>query len=327
MEYIVKAPAKINLSLDITGKRQDGYHLLSTVMQTIELFDILTIRIDDLIKFGDEKIIVSTNMGYIPSDTRNTAYKAANLFMSRYKNIVNSNRKENSLINKNPQNCTFTPKRIEIHIEKKIPVQAGLGGGSSDAAGVLVGMNNAFGQIFSMEELLEMGVLIGADVPFCIRGGTVYCEGIGEIMTPLKNLPDINILIVKPGFGVSTPWIFKNYKPELIFNRPDTKKVLESIEVCDLKSLFSSTSNVLEEITVLNYPEIIEIKQALINCGASFSMMSGSGSAVFGVFNDIQNAERAYEKLSVLLQKFNPSLFLTKTCSNGPALVKNANPY
>jgi len=329
MQYKVKVPAKINLSLDVTGKRQDGYHLLSTVMQTIELSDIITITLNKLSNIGDRKIVVTTDKAYIPTDNRNSAYMAAELFFSRYESSMNdknskiSNRLQKSVSYKNP----FHLKKIEINIQKNIPVQAGLGGGSSDAAGVLTGLNKISGNYFSEEEITDMGVSIGADVPFCIKGGTVLCEGIGEIMTILKDLPEIDIVLVKPDFGVSTPWIFKNYSPELIKKRPDTAKVISSIENSDIKNLFLSASNVLEDITVINYPGILNIKEALIKSGALFSMMSGSGSAVFGVFSDSDSAKKAYKKLSVVLKNYNPSLFLTKTSNKGPVLVKNSNPY
>jgi len=329
MQYIVKAPAKINLSLDVTGKRQDGYHLLSTVMQTIELSDIITITINELSDFGDQKISVTTDKAYIPTDNRNSAYKAAELFLSRYENYMNdknskiSNRLEKSVSHTNP----FHLKKIEINIQKNIPVQAGLGGGSSDAAGVLTGLNKISKNLFSENEIIDMGVSIGADVPFCIKGGTVLCEGIGEIMTRLKDLPEIDIVLVKPDFGVSTPWIFKNYSPELIRKKPDTAKVICSIENSDIKTLFLSASNVLEDITAINYPGILNIKEALIKSGALFSMMSGSGSAVFGVYPDSESAKKAYKKLSVILRNYNPSLFLTKSSNKGPVLVKNTISY
>jgi len=326
MEYKVNAPAKINLSLDITGKREDGYHLLSTVMQSINLSDIITIRLDNLIDSVDEKIIVSTDKGYIPSDNRNTAFRAAELFMKRYEQLINV-KNSNQNFKPAPDRDVFVFNKVEINIEKNIPVQAGLGGGSSDAAGVLVGLNQITGKVFSEEEIIDMGVLIGADVPFCIRGGTVLCEGIGEIMTPLKDLPEIDILVIKPDFGVSTPWIFKNYKPELVMKRPDTGKVIKSIENSDISNLFLNTANVLEDITVINHPGILMIKKTLIQYGALFSMMSGSGSAVFGVFPDNQSAKDAYRKIAIILKHLNPSLFLTKTTNKGPVLVKNTNPY
>ena len=146
-------------------------------------------------------------------------------------------------------------------------------------------------------------------------------------MTPLKDLPEIDILIVKPDYGVSTPWIFKNYRPELIMKRPDTEKIIKSIENSDITKLFLNTANVLEDITVINYPSILIIKKTLIKCGALFSMMSGSGSAVFGVFPDKQSAKDAYREIAVILKELNPSLFLVKTTNKGPVLVKNTNPY
>lgn len=305
MVYKIKAPAKINISLDVTGKRNDGYHLLSTIMQTIDLSDIITISIKkpENIKLSDKKIILRTNKPYIPCDEKNTAYKAAKTFLENSSNY-------------------FKDYVFDIKIDKNIPVQAGLGGGSSDAAGVLAGLNHIAENMFSQKELIEMGAAIGADVPFCIKGGTVLCEGIGEIMTELPDLPELNLLIVKPDFGVSTPWIFRHYSPDLVKKRPVTANIIKSIENQDLSNLFLNTANVLEDITVTGHPEIPEIKSRLLDCKACFSMMSGSGSAVFGVFQNEKEALSAKSELNDILKNLKPVIIKTRTCRSGPTVVE-----
>ncbi len=244
-----KAHAKVNLSLDVIGKRKDGYHLLKMLMQTIDLYDLIEIK---KIKKG---IIIDCDREYIPKDRRNLAYKAAELFLDRY-NIDSG---------------------VRIDITKNIPVAAGLAGGSTDAATVLKIMRDIFRPDISNEELKEIALDIGADVPFCIEGGTALCEGIGEKITPIKNFKNQILVLVKPNFGLSTKDVYNNLKVEKIYIHPNTTKLIQSIEEDNLKSVARNMRNVLENVTLRKYKALNSIKSNFIELGALGSMMSGSG--------------------------------------------------
>lgn len=252
------ANAKINLTLDVLGKREDGYHAVKMIMQSVSLFDSVNIR-----KKGGG-IFVKTNLKYLPTDSRNIAFAAAKLFSDR------ANIKEG----------------IEINIKKTIPVAAGLAGGSTDAAAVLVGLNRLYDSIFSAEQLLEMGAELGSDVPFCIQGGCALCEGRGEIMTPLPDLPTTTFVIAKPPFHVSTAWVYSNLKADKLREHPDTNGALEAIRAGDSTGVGIRMFNVLESVTAAAHPEIGKIKRILLECGATGSVMSGSGPTVIGMFKD-----------------------------------------
>lgn len=265
---LVKAYAKINISLDVVGKKDDGYHLLKMIMQQIDLYDLLDInkRTDGI------KIIC--NKPYVPSDERNLAYKAARLFMDTY----------------------GIESGVTIKIEKNIPVAAGLAGGSADAAAVLKGMRDLFKVSVDNNELMKLGVKIGADVPYCIQGGTVLCEGIGEVMTPLKPFKNNILVLVKPNFGISTKEVYKGLDIEKIFKHPNTDEIVNDMQLGNLKEVCINMKNILENVTLRKYHTIKNIKSDMVKMGALGSMMSGSGPTVFGFFGDMLQAQKCYEK-------------------------------
>lgn len=261
---IVKAQAKINLSLDVLNKRQDGYHDVKMIMQSIELHDIVELK-----KINKGIQVVCRN-AYVPEDRTNTAYRAAALLGSM-----------------------FGIDGIRIYIIKNIPVAAGLGGGSGDAAAVFHGINKLFSLDLPLDKLMKISANIGADIPFCIKGGTAIAEGIGEIITSIAPLQAASIVLVKPRFGVSTRWVYKNLNLDKIKKRPDTKKLVRLINSGDIKNVAENMINVLESVTMEKYEELKSIKDRLLEYGAMGSMMSGSGPTVFGIFNCRENAKKA----------------------------------
>ena len=263
-----KAYAKINLGLDVLRKREDGYHDLRMIMQTIDLYDVVTLE-----KTTSDKILVKTNLSYLPTDHRNLVYKAAQVFMERFD----------------------IPAGIKITLEKNIPVAAGLAGGSSDAAAILCLLNEMFQTGLTREELMHLGVTLGADVPYCILMGTALSEGIGEILTPLKRMPDCAILLVKPDISISTKCVYTNLKLTSRSRHPDITAMRKAIENGDLKGLTGCMDNILQTVTVPRYPVIKEIKHRMQKLGALTALMSGSGPTVFGIYKDSRMAERAYE--------------------------------
>lgn len=278
---LIKAFAKINISLDVVGKRDDGYHLLKMIMQNIELYDIL--------KFNtiEDEIKIECNKTYIPTDERNLVYKSAKLFMDTY-NIKNG---------------------IKIYINKNIPVSAGLAGGSTDAAATLIAMNKIYNKNLSKEQLCELGLKIGADVPYCIMGGTALCEGIGEKITRLPQFKGHILVLVKPNFGISTKDVYKSLDINKIYKHPNTKKLIEAIEKNDIKYISENMKNVLENVTLRKHIILRNVKDSMIAMGALGSMMSGSGPSVFGFFDDILKAQRCYEFFK---ERYN-EVFLTRT--------------
>lgn len=273
---IYYAPAKINLSLDVLKKRGDGYHELKMIMQTVSLYDDIVIEKDD-------KISLDSNKKDIPLDNRNLAWKAAELFFD-YTGIQGGCR---------------------IHITKNIPDGAGLGGGSSDAATVLIALNEIYNTKLSEKELREIAVKIGADVPFFIVGGTCLAQGIGEKLTKIENKTDPYILIYKPDFSISTKWVYENLNLD---NKPSYDIDIIVKDLCAGNPLFTNQIfNYLEEVSVSEYPQISDIKTMLKNMGADNALMSGSGSSVFGIFFNENKAKQAFEKLrnhNVFLVKF-----------------------
>ena len=266
---LIKAYAKINISLDIVGKRQDGYHLLKMIMQTIDLYDLININIID------SGIELSCDKHYIPTDEKNIAYMAAKLFIDTY-NIKSG---------------------ISITINKNIPVAAGLAGGSTDAAAVLKAMRDMFNIDASDEELMKLGLILGADVPYCILGGTALCEGIGEKITTLKSFKDKILILVKPNFGVSTKEVYKNFDIEKAFKHPDTDGLINAMANNDLEFVSKNMKNLLENVTIKKYNVLKNIKDSMIRCGALGSMMSGSGPTIFGFFDDMLKAQFCFESL------------------------------
>ncbi|PYG89014.1 4-diphosphocytidyl-2-C-methyl-D-erythritol kinase [Ruminiclostridium sufflavum DSM 19573] len=265
----LEANAKINLSLDVLNKREDGYHNLRMIMQTVQLHDTITIQ---KIPSGVEIDCVAS---YVPNNNTNIACKAAAVMIDKYK----------------------LDAGVRIKIDKKIPVAAGLAGGSADAAAVIKGINSMFSIGIKQDELMKVGRTIGADVPYCIMGGTALAEGTGERLTVLPVLRGIPILIIKPRIGVSTAWVYKSLKLDKVGSRPDTEALISAIENRDIKFIADNMRNVLESVTIAKYPVIEKIKRALLDKGAVGSMMSGSGPSVFGIFEDEEKAQNAYNKM------------------------------
>ena len=278
----IKAYAKINISLDIVGKREcDGYHLLKMIMQNIDLYDEISIEKQY------EEITLSCNKNYVPTDSRNLAYKAAMLFKERY-NIKDG---------------------VHIDIVKNIPVSAGLAGGSTDGAAVLKLMNKLFEVNASEDELMEIGLELGADIPYCIKGGTALCEGIGEKVTQLKPFKDKILVLVKPGFGVSTKEVYKAFDINKVRVHPKTESLIEAMEKDDLKYIANNMKNLLENVTLRKHNILIRIKEEMNRYGAVGSMMSGSGPSVFAFFDDMLKAQKCYEKM----KESHREVFLTRT--------------
>lgn len=266
----LNAHAKINLSLDVLNKRDDGYHNLKMIMQTLQLHDIITIQ---EIKSGIE---IECDAPYVPNNNSNIAYKAAEVLIQKF----------------------GLSAGVRIKIEKIIPVAAGLAGGSSDAAAVLKGMNNLFDLGMNQQQLMDIGKTIGADVPYCIVGGTALAEGIGEIITPLPKMDAIPVILIKPRFGVSTASVFKSLQIDRITDRPKTDLLIEALKNKDTNFIGKNLCNVLESVTVERYPLIDKIKRDLMSKGSMGSIMSGSGPTVFGLFEDDGIAKKAYDKIN-----------------------------
>ena len=266
----LKALAKVNLGLDVLGVRENGYHDVRMVMQTIYLYDNVTIR-----KIQEPGIQLKTNLFYLPVDEKNIAYKAAKLLMDEFQ----------------------IESGVEITLDKHIPVAAGMAGGSSNAAAVLVGMNRLFQLGLEEQELMERGVQLGADVPYCIMRGTVLAEGIGEILTPLSPLPKCYMLVAKPGISVSTKMVYEKLDSHEIDEHPDIDGILAGLEEGNLKKIAKSMGNVLERVTIEEYPIIEEIKDVMKDSGALNAMMSGSGPTVFGIYDDKALAKQAQQRI------------------------------
>lgn len=268
----LKALAKINIGLDVTGIREDGYHEVSMIMQTVNLFDKLTIS-----KTKDSSVTMSTNLKFLPVNDDNLCIKAAKLLLEEFK----------------------VPTGVHIELEKHIPVAAGMAGGSTDAAAVLFGVNQLYKLKLSRQDLMERGVKIGADVPYCIMRGTALAEGIGEVLTPLPPMIKCPVLIAKPGISVSTKDVYQSL--DACFDtvkHPDIPQLIEDIKVQDLEALCSHMGNVLEEVTIPMHPIIADIKAHMLEHGAVGAMMSGSGPTVFGFFKDNKTAKEAKEALT-----------------------------
>ena len=269
----LKSLAKINLGLDVIGRRENGYHDVRMVMQTIYLYDDVTVK-----KTEEPGIVVKTNLSYLPVNEDNIAYKAAKMLIDEF----------------------GIEQGVEITLNKHIPVAAGLAGGSSNAAAVLVGMNRIFDLKLSQKDMMERGVKLGADVPYCVMRGTVLAEGIGEVLTPLPPMPKCYILIAKPGINVSTKVVYEKLDSKPIENHPDIDAIIEGLEQSDVYKVAASLGNVLEAVTIEDYPIIEDIKDAMKEAGALNAMMSGSGPTVFGIFDDKKIAKEAKEKIKAM---------------------------
>lgn len=266
----LKALAKINLGLDVLGKRDNGYHDVRMVMQTIYLYDNVT-----LTKTKEAGIQVETNLPYLPVDQNNIAYKAAKLLMDEFD----------------------IQEGVHIKLDKRIPVAAGMAGGSSNAAAVLVGMNRLFNLGLKQKDLMERGVSLGADVPYCVMRGTTLAEGIGEKLSPLDPMPKCYILVAKPGISVSTKMVYEALDAKEIVEHPDIDGVITGLKQQDVRQVAAAMGNVLESVTIEKYPVIETIKDAMKEAGALNAMMSGSGPTVFGIFEDRKVAKAAQQKL------------------------------
>lgn len=268
----LKAYGKINLGLDVLRRREDGYHDVRMIMQTVGIFDRV-----DLIWKEEPGIQVETNLYYLPTNENNLVYKAAKLLMDEFQ----------------------VQDGLLIRLRKFIPVAAGMAGGSSDAAAVLFGVNKMFRLGLTTEELMQRGVKIGADVPYCILRGTALSEGIGEVLTSLPPVPQCQVLVAKPGINVSTKFVYENLhandmRPE---QHPDIDGMIRAIKAQDLQGIADKLGNVLETVTGKEYPVIQEIKDKMLEFGAIGSLMSGSGPTVFGLFTNPKAAQQAYEEL------------------------------
>lgn len=266
----LKALAKINLGLDVVRRREDGYHEVRMIMQTIHLYDKLDIK-----KTTDEGIVITSNLSYVPTNENNLVYKAGKLLMDEFD----------------------IKEGVSVHLQKRIPVAAGMAGGSSDAAAMLYGMNQIFDLGLSRKDLMERGVKIGADVPYCLMRGTALAEGIGEKLTSLPPMVKCPVLIAKPAISVSTKFVYENLKLNEETIHPDIDQLVKDIENKDLHAIAGHMGNVLESVTIPEYPIIAQIKDQMMKSGAINSMMSGSGPTVFGLFEDEETARRAYDDM------------------------------
>ena len=284
----LRAYAKINLGLDVLRRREDGYHDVKMIMQTIQMYDMLEME-----KSEQPGIHLTTNLSYIPVNENNLVYKAVKLLMDQYR----------------------IEEGITISLNKFIPVAAGMAGGSSDAAAALVGVNRMFQLGLTRQQLMELGVKIGADVPYCVMRGTALAEGIGEKLTALPPMPQCYVLIGKPGISVSTKFVYTNLNLGPDTHHPDIDGMIQALQDGDLYGITDRMENVLESVTIPAYPVIETIKDHMKAHGAVNDMMSGSGPTVFGIFDDKKKAEYACEKLreSMLTKQ----TFLTTVFNNG----------
>ncbi len=269
------AHAKINLTLDVTGRRDDGYHLVKMVMQSVGLHDDVTVAVSD----GGQAlrgVTLACGGSGVPEDERNLAWRAAALFYQ----------------------TTGIAGGCAIRIEKRIPVAAGLAGGSTDAAAVLHALNGLHGAGLTLEQLCEMGLRLGADVPYCLRGGTMLAEGIGEALCPLPAMPHAWVVLCRPPFEVSTAQAYRQLDSAVLLRRPDTDGMLRALRRGSLADMAGLMCNVMERQTAALHPEIGQIRSALCENGALGALMSGSGPTVFGLFDGKAQAERAAEALS-----------------------------
>ncbi len=283
-EYRIKAYAKINLGLDVVRRLENGYHEVKMVMQTVGIYDVLDFQ------RTAGGIVITTDSGELPTDENNLIYKAAKLMMEAY----------------------HIGEGVKIHLEKHIPIAAGMAGGSTDAAATLKGMNRLFDLGCTLKDLMELGVKIGADVPYCVMGGTALAEGIGEKLTPLAPAPDCYVLVAKPDINVSTKYVYEHLDAQEIVKHPDIDGMVEAITEESLQGILDRMENVLETVTVSAYPVIQTIKDRMKELGAINSLMSGSGPTVFGIFVEKDMARRAYDKLEE--EQLAKQIFLTEFC-------------
>lgn len=262
MQRFEKAPAKINLALDVLGKRQDGYHNVKMVMTTIDLSDRLHMK-----ETGEDAIRVTTSFGFLPEDDRNLAYRAAQLVKERF----------------------HIRTGVAIMVDKHIPVAAGLAGGSADAAAVLRGLNRLWGLGLSVRELAELGAEIGSDVAFCVYGGTAVATGRGEVITPIDAAPPCWVVLARPNVRISTKHTYESLDLARL-HHPDVDAVVRAVEANDYKTMCKSLGNVFEELTITRVPKVGQIKDKMVHFGADGVLMSGSGPTVFGLTRSEEKA-------------------------------------
>lgn len=273
-----KAYAKINLGLDVIRRRPDGYHEVKMVMQTVGIYDVLTFRKKEVSEDALISVLIERNDASkeeLPSDKSNLIYKAAELIMTAY----------------------HIRQGVEITLCKNIPIAAGMAGGSTDAAAVFHGLNELFALSMSLEDMKRLGVKIGADVPYCIMGGTALSEGIGEVLTPVPAPPEAYLLIAKPDISVSTKFVYENLHADTLTYHPDIDGMVEALKAGNLSGVTDRMGNVLERVTVREYPVISQIKDKMKENGAMNALMSGSGPTVFGIYQDRETAGRAYDRI------------------------------
>jgi len=264
-----KAYAKINLGLDVVRRLPNGYHEVRMIMQTVGICDILTFA------KASSGIYLQVDNQELPADANNLIYKAAKLLMD----------------------TAGITEGVRITLEKHIPIAAGMAGGSTDAAATFWGLNDLFELGYSMEQLKELGVRIGADVPYCIQGGTALAEGIGEVLSELPAPPRCHLVIAKPDINVSTKFVYENLKANELKKHPDIDGMIEAIRSSSLKGITDRLANVLETVTIPAYPIIRDIKDQMLACGAENALMSGSGPTVFGIFTDLDKALAAADMI------------------------------
>ncbi|WP_098741217.1 4-(cytidine 5'-diphospho)-2-C-methyl-D-erythritol kinase [Paenibacillus sp. EZ-K15] len=270
MKIYEKAPAKINLMLDVLHKRPDGFHEVEMVMTMIDLADRL-----EMSEQKRDTIIITSQAGYIPLDEKNLAFQAARLIKERYD----------------------VKKGVHIHLDKKIPVAAGLAGGSSDAAATLRGLNRLWGLGIPQEELLALGAELGSDVPFCVTGGTALATGRGEVLTPIPNPPQCWVIVAKPPINVSTAEVYGRLRSEQIQRHPSAERMIEALTQGSFQQMCQSLGNVLEEVTLKMHPEVQQLKEGMLKLGADGALMSGSGPTVFGLVSKESKVARIYNGL------------------------------
>lgn len=280
---------KINLFLDIKGKLQNNYHIIKTVMQSIDIYDEIVLN-----SLDENKIIIECSDPNVPANEKNTCHKAALLI----------------------KNTFFINSGVHIYINKNIPSEAGLAGGSGNAAAVIMGINEMWNLNLSLEEMCSLGVQIGADIPFCIKGGTCLAEGIGDKVTELNDFTWNNILVIKPEFSMSTAFVYQNLTPDY-YNLYSENNILKNISSYDYDKAARCVRNTLEKVVEKYHPKINHIKKFMIDNGAISSIMTGSGSAVFGLFKDSTTLNKAYEAAAEIY----PHTFKTKTVNCGVKFI------
>ncbi len=285
-----KAYAKVNIGLDVLRRRPDGYHELKMIMQTVDICDELTFE-----REREPGIQLRIDGADLPADERNLAYRAAALLMEE-KHIREG---------------------VSITLKKRIPIAAGMAGGSADAAAVMRGLNALFAMGYSTKSLQKLGVKLGADIPYCISGGTMLSEGIGEVLTPLPAPPDCHLVVAKPDVDVSTAFVYRNLRADSLPFHPDIDGMAKALAAGDLKGITDRMGNVLETVTVREYPVIDRIKKRMCGLGAENALMSGSGPTVFGIYKERETAENTAEVLKE--EKLAKAVYVTRFCEGAEA--------